>query len=93
MNGGSNSKKLFAFIVPGFTNKSFNYDTHIIIVDADNENNAYNELSNITKKNIFENMSQYSQRIDKSDLVKHIVDKKIRPIQITAPFYFSFYNG
>ena len=88
MKGGNIGESLFAFIVDSLT-----YDTQIIIVKATDENGAYDELNNMTKKKIFSQESQFSKEIDMDELIQHIYDKGIKPIKVNPPFYFSFYNG
>lgn len=82
--------KQYAFIF----DSPYSYDTQIIIVNATDKKNAYEELLNLAKKKRgVTYKSTYATDIKLTKSIKYIFDKKVKPVVVTAPYIFSFYNG
>nr|WBF71122.1 hypothetical protein [Megavirus caiporensis] len=82
-------KSLFYFEL-----KDYGPDNQIIIVSANDKNDAINKIKEITNEKVFTYKSEYSDRnMTINDVKEIILDGNIEPKKISTPLWFSFHNG
>ncbi|AUV58098.1 hypothetical protein [Bandra megavirus] len=82
-------KSLFYFEL-----KNYGPDNQIIIVYANDKNDAFNKIKEITSENIFTYKSEYADHdVTIDDMKKIILSEHIEPKKLSTPLWFSFYNG
>ncbi|AZL89798.1 hypothetical protein QKC54_gp0113 [Megavirus baoshan] len=82
-------KSLFYFEL-----KNYGPDNQIIIVYANDKNDAVNKIKEITNEKVFTYKSEYADHDVTIDDVKNIIlSDNIEPNKLSTPLWFSFYNG
>lgn len=86
-------RSIYAFIVEDEDNTYADYDTEVIIVNALDSRDAFEQLHNSGNDNIYMIKSAYGAGGNIEEFKKYIQEKKIYPIKINKAIYFDLYNG